>query len=268
MTPHSLITPQQADDHKLSILGVPVTDVTMDEALALLDAMIASQPARSHSVYYVNAHTLNVACDDPSFRDVLRRADRVFGDGTGVRWASRLLHGANLRDNVNGTDLVPRLFTTRAGLGHRYYLLGNTPERIERAAAFTQRTFPGWTLAGFHHGYLKPGDHEAVIADINQSNAQMLLVGMGNPMQERWIDQHLPKLQVPICMGVGGLFDYWSGDLVRAPGWVRKFGSEWVHLLVRQPVKARRYLLGNPKFLGRIALSKAQGNDKKKVHAR
>lgn len=244
---------------RLSVLGVPVTDVTMDEALSLLDSMIAEQPPRSHSVFYVNAHTLNVACDDASVRDVLKSADCVFGDGTGVRFATRVLHNKRPRDNVNGTDLVPRLFTSRAGRGHRYYLLGNNPERVERAADFTRRNFPGWTLAGYHHGYLKGDDHARVIADINQSNSQLLLVGMGNPIQEQWIQRHLSKLNVPICMGVGGLFDYWSGDLDRAPLWVRRLGYEWLHLLVRQPTKARRYLIGNPKFLLRVALRKLSG---------
>lgn len=243
---------------RLSVLDVPVTDATMEEALSILESMITSSPARSHSVYFVNAHTLNVACDDPQYRAVLNRADRIFGDGTGVRWAARVLHHKPLRDNVNGTDLTPQLFHSRAGRGYRYFLLGNTPERIERAAAFTQRTFPGWTLAGYHHGYLKPEDHAQVVAQINASNAHMLLVGMGNPRQEQWIDQHLRELRVPICMGVGGLFDYWSGDLVRAPAWVRNVGYEWLHLLVKQPFKARRYLLGNPKFLLRIARQKAR----------
>jgi N-acetylglucosaminyldiphosphoundecaprenol N-acetyl-beta-D-mannosaminyltransferase len=244
---------------RLSVLDVPVTDATMDEAIAILDAMIEASPPRSHSVYYVNAHTLNVAWEDPSFRDVLKRADRVFGDGTGVRWATRALHSKQLRDNVNGTDLTPRLFNSRAGRGYRYFLLGNKPERIERAAAFTQKNFPGWTLAGFHHGYLNGDDHARVIEQINASGAHMLLVGMGDPLQELWIDQHIKDLRVPICMGVGGLFDYWSGDLVRAPRWVRRVGYEWLHLLVRQPFKARRYLIGNPKFLLRVAVRKVQG---------
>lgn len=244
---------------RLSVLDVPVTDASMDEALALLDAMVASEPPRSHSVYFVNAHTLNVAWEDAEYRNVLKRADRVFGDGTGVRWATRALHHKQLRDNVNGTDLMPQWFQTRAGRGLRYYLLGNTPERIERAASFTQTTFPGWTLAGYHHGYLEEHDHASVIDAINASGAHLLLVGMGNPKQEQWIDRHLSSLHVPVCMGVGGLFDYWSGDLERAPGWVRKVGYEWLHLLIRQPFKARRYLLGNPKFLMRVAQRKLHG---------
>lgn len=247
------------DPKQYPVLGVPVTDATIDEAVALLYGMIDASPTRSHSVYFVNAHTLNVSCDDSSYRAVLTRADRVFGDGTGVRWAARALYNHRLRDNVNGTDLVPRLLSSHPERGCRYYLLGNKPDRIVRAAQYAQRTFSAWTLAGYHHGYVTEADHQRVIDDINRSHAQLLLVGMGNPLQERWIDTHLNRINVPVCMGIGGLFDYWSGDLERAPKWVRRVGYEWLHLLVRQPSKARRYLLGNPLFLARVAQQKARG---------
>jgi N-acetylglucosaminyldiphosphoundecaprenol N-acetyl-beta-D-mannosaminyltransferase len=237
------------------VLGVPVTDVTMDHALALLQSMLHPQPRRAHAIYFVNAHTLNNACDQPSYLGVLQSADRVFGDGTGVRWAARILHGVTLKDNVNGTDLVPLMFSRWADRGLRYFLLGNTPERIEQAAAHAQRSFPGWTFAGCHHGYLGPDDHRAVIDQINASGADLLLVGMGNPKQEQWIHDHLSELKVPLCLATGGLFDYWVGDLVRAPKWVRRLGLEWLHLLNRQPHKAGRYLIGNPKFLARVLQS-------------
>ena len=246
--------PLQAEmEAKLDVLGVPVIDASMERALARMEEILRSTDRRARSVYFVNAHTLNVAWEDPAYRDVLRNADHVFGDGTGVRWAVRMLHGRTVRDNVNGTDMIPLLFATRAHRGYRYYLLGNTEERIERAAAYARRTFSGWTLAGHHHGYLDDVDQRAVVSGINRSGADMLLVAMGNPKQELWIDRFKPQLQVPLCIGVGGLLDYWSGDLDRAPLWMRRVGYEWVHLLVRQPSKARRYLVGNPQFLMRVA---------------
>ena len=244
----------------LSVLGVPVSDVALDDALGALEQMLQQQD-KSRAVFFVNAHTLNLACDDPVFGDVLRGADWVFGDGTGVRWAVRLLHGHALLDNINGTDVVPLLFSRLAGRGLRYYLLGNSPERIDLAAAHARAAYPGWTQAGARHGYLGEKDHAAVIDQINASGAHMLLVGMGNPLQEQWIARHLPRLRVPLCMGTGGLFDYWVGDLVRAPLWVRRIGFEWLHLLLRQPHKARRYLLGNPKFLLRVLRSRLLGHD-------
>jgi N-acetylglucosaminyldiphosphoundecaprenol N-acetyl-beta-D-mannosaminyltransferase len=261
-----VMRPRAAHTDTLSVLGVPVSDLSMEQALDYFEHILTQRPrARAHAVFYVNAHTLNLACDDARFREVLRGADRVFGDGTGVRWAVRGLHGHALRDNVNGTDVVPRLFARLAGRGLSYYLLGNTPERIERAAAQARVQFPGWAQAGSHHGYVGGLDAQAqadLVRRINASGADLLLVGMGNPRQEQWIAQQLPQLTVPLCMGTGGLFDYWVGDLVRAPAWVRRAGHEWLHLLLRQPHKARRYLLGNPKFLARIARSRWLGSDR------
>ncbi len=245
-------------ERKLDVLGVSVIDTTMEHALSLMEEIVRSADRRARSVYFVNAHTLNVAWEDPAYREVLRSADHVFGDGTGVRWAVRALHGRIFRDNVNGTDLIPLLFATRAHRGYRYYLLGNSAERIERAAAYARRTFTGWTLAGHHHGYLDDLDQRAVVEQINASRADMLLVGMGNPRQELWIDRYKADLRVPLCIGVGGLTDYWSGDLERAPLWMRRVGYEWVHLLISQPKKARRYLVGNPQFLLRVAQTLAQ----------
>jgi N-acetylglucosaminyldiphosphoundecaprenol N-acetyl-beta-D-mannosaminyltransferase len=247
--------PAPAESSILPVFGVPVTDVSMEHALGLLQNMLHAQPRRAHSVYFVNAHTLNNACDNADYRNVLKSADRVFGDGTGVRWAARILHGVSLKDNVNGTDLVPLMFSRWRDRGLRYFLLGNTPERIEIAAKRAQEMFPGWELAGCHTGYLGEGDHAAVIEKINASGADLMLVGMGNPKQEQWIHDHLGELTVPLCLATGGLFDYWVGDLVRAPKWVRRLGYEWLHLLSRQPHKAGRYLIGNPKFLARVLRS-------------
>lgn len=245
----------------MSVLGVPVHDLTVEEALTDLTSLLQDR-SRAHAVFFVNAHTLNQACEVPGFRAVLCSADRVYGDGTGVRWATRILHGRALRDNVNGTDVVPLLFARLAGRGLRYFLLGNTDERIQRAAEHAQQAFPGWTLAGCHHGFLQEQDHADVVAKINSADPDLLLVGKGNPKQEQWIARHLSQLHAPLCMGVGGLFDYWVGDLVRAPGWMRRLGHEWFHLLLQQPHKARRYLIGNPLFLWRVLRSRWSGRDR------
>jgi N-acetylglucosaminyldiphosphoundecaprenol N-acetyl-beta-D-mannosaminyltransferase len=209
-----------------------------------------SGPAQS--VYFVNAHTLNLAAADPAYRDVLNSADYVFGDGTGVRWAARL-HGLRVRDNLVGTDLVPQLLRQNADQDYRYFLLGGSGPVIARAAAMAQRTFAGWTAAGFHHGYLFDRDSTAdLVRQINDARPDVLLVGMGNPLQEKWIHRHRQQLEVPLCIGVGGLFTYWAGGLRRAPRWLRRCGAEWLGILLQQPHKARRYLLGNPLFVARI----------------
>lgn len=243
--------PTAADYPAASILGVRVVNTTRRRAIALLEDLLGRVDGRCRSICFVNAHTLNLAADDDGYRTLLNAADFVFGDGTGVRWAARL-GGIRLADNVNGTDLVPELLREKAGRGYRYFLLGADPTTIDRASDFARQTFAGWELAGHHHGYL--GDHslcDEAIRQINRARPHLLLVGMGNPLQERWIHEHRDRLRVPVCMAVGGLFHYWSGDLQRASSWLRRFGAEWLGILCQQPHKARRYLLGNPRFLAR-----------------
>jgi N-acetylglucosaminyldiphosphoundecaprenol N-acetyl-beta-D-mannosaminyltransferase len=215
--------------------------------------MILDYHGRTGRVFFANAHTLNLAASDRTYRQVLRAADCVFGDGTGVRWAG-YLQGVRVQDNLVGTDLVPALFRETAGRDYRYFLLGSDQETVRRAARYAAETFPGWTQAGFHHGYLTTADlTAAAIRQINQSQPHVLLVGLGNPLQERWIHTHRHVLKVPVCMGVGGLFDYWAGNVARAPKWLRGLGHEWIWRLWEQPAdKAKRYLVGNPLFLMRI----------------
>jgi N-acetylglucosaminyldiphosphoundecaprenol N-acetyl-beta-D-mannosaminyltransferase len=237
--------------HQLPIvplLGVGVTNATKEDAVTLMDAWIRARDGRARAVFFVNAHTLNLACENSTYRNVLNSADIVFGDGTGVRLAARLRH-VRLRDNVNGTDLLPAFFRARLGHGYRYFLLGGAPGTAERAAKRLESDFPGIRIAGHHHGYITDRDTPDVLGMLDTAAPDMLLVGMGNPKQEEWIHRHLPRLRVPVSIGVGGLFDHWSGVLQRAPQWVRDLGMEWAQLLMQQPHKWRRYFLGNPKFV-------------------
>ena len=164
----------------------------------------------------VDAHSLKPPCGR-AYREVLNAADIVFGDGTGVRWAARL-RGIRLRDNVNGTDLVPALFSATSRFRLPLLPARHRSGLDRRAADHAATAFPGWTLAGYHHGYLTTPDLNAQAIDsINRARPDLLLVGMGNPLQERWIAAHRAQLSVPVCLGVGGLFQYWAGTLRRAP---------------------------------------------------
>ncbi len=232
------------------ILGVRISNVSRMEAVELIEKLIKDRQT-TQSIFIANAHTLNLATEDLSYRSVLNSASRVFADGTGARWAARL-RGVRLKDNLVGTDLIPMLFQASAGRGYRYFLLGADADTVKRAALECARSYPGWELAGFHHGYFETEGTARVIDQINAVRPDLLLVAMGNPRQECWINVHQAHLRVPVCIGVGGLFDHWAGNLKRAPTWVRTHGFEWFQILIQQPHKWRRYILGNPKFLLRI----------------
>lgn len=235
----------------VTIFGLRISNHSHEEAIALIEHMILERSGTTNSIFIANTHTLNLACDDRYYHAVLTRANKVFADGTGARWAARL-RGVKLKANLVGTDLVPKLFETTAGKGYRYFLIGGHAETVEKAASTCKSLYPGWDLVGYQHGYLDKHETARAIDEINAACPHILLVAMGNPHQERWIDKYRSRLCVPVCIGVGGLIDHWAGNLKRAPLWVRRYGCEWVQILLQQPHKWRRYIVGNPKFLMRI----------------
>lgn len=228
------------------MLGVDVTDQTMESAVGQLRAAVAGDAVTA--VAFPNAATLNLAVDDPGYRDVLNSMDIVCADGTGVRWAARM-RGVKLLANLNGTDVIPALLAASPGL--RVYLLGDVNDVNAAAAQAIARDYPDMVVAGRHHGFFDLDDPADVLADIRRAAPQLLLVGFGNPLQEKWIAENRDALAVPVVAGVGGLFGFWAGTRTRASGFTRRIGMEWIDILLREPHKARRYLLGNPLFLYR-----------------
>ena len=236
-------------DPLIRILGVDIVNLGKAAAIKRLRAYLCADEGKV--VYFVNAHTLNLAVGDPEFRLILNNADLCLGDGIGIRLAAAS-RGVRMLANLNGTDLVPALLAETSEGGHRYFLLGLDESSIERASKQARELFPGWTLAGYHHGYVDQETSEQVIECINASKSQLLLVGMGNPLQEFWVSRYRHRLRVSLSLGVGGLIDYWAGNLERAPLWMRKWGLEWLFILCQQPRKFRRYILGNPLFIARM----------------
>jgi N-acetylglucosaminyldiphosphoundecaprenol N-acetyl-beta-D-mannosaminyltransferase len=226
------------------IVGIDVVDQQMDEAVAELQSIIRDG-AGCRSLFFVNANTLNFAVDDATYARIISESDLVYGDGTGVRWAARL-RGLRLQANLNGTDVVPALLAATPGL--RVFLLGGGEGVNARAAAGVARQFDV-EVVGRHHGWLDISEYAPVIEMINAAAPDLLLVGFGNPAQEEWIGRYRAALRVPLIAGTGGLFGFWAGTRVRASTFARRAGMEWVEIMIREPHKTRRYLLGNPKFL-------------------
>lgn len=235
------------------LLGVRFHRMTRQEAVACLSDYFGKAEARK--VYIVNAHTLNVAWSDQRFREVLNASDLLLNDGTGAQIASRLF-GRAFPDNLVGTDLVPEL-CQRAGRHHvGVFLLGGHSGIPEAAANKLRQVIPELIISGTRSGYFSESEEARIAREINQSGAGILLVAMGNPIQEKWIHRNAPRLKCDLCIGVGGLFDHLSGRLRRAPLWMRRCGVEWVHILISQPHKWRRYLVGNPLFLARALVDR------------
>ena len=234
----------------LRFFGIEMANTTMEETLSWLTGRARGRERTL--LAFVNPDCLNTAYVNPDYKQVLQQASRVLPDGIGVNVGCRM-QGVAMRSNLNGTDLFPRLCEALAGTGQSIYLLGAQPGRAEATARAMQEKYPQLNVAGTHHGYFDAEGEAAVIHDINASGADILLVAMGAPRQEMWLSRHAEALQVPVRMGVGGLFDYYSGSIPRAPLWMREIGLEWVWRLLQEPGRMwKRYLIGNPLYLFRI----------------
>jgi exopolysaccharide biosynthesis WecB/TagA/CpsF family protein len=236
-----------ADEVRVRVFGVPFTLCSFERAATRIGAMI--RDGRSQYVVLANAHTLNLAYDDPAYRRVLRDAALVLRDGVGVELAVRLA-GENGKHNFVGTDFVPHLLATLGEPELRVFLFGAEPGVAEAAGRALAARAPSVRVVGTAPG---AGAFARVVQLVRAARPHVLLVALGNPLQERWIHDNLARLEVPVSIGVGALFDYLAGRVRRAPAWMLRLRAEWLFRLACEPRRLwRRYVMGNPRFVWRV----------------
>ncbi len=242
---------------KIQVLGVPINNVSMEQAIAEIVACLAKDSLTRIS--FVNVDCINIAQRNAEYRACLRACDWVLADGIGLKLGCNLL-GTPISQNVNGTDLLPRLCEKLAARGGRIYLLGGLPGVADNVARWMETRYPGLTVSGTQHGYYEAAETTQVKARIRAAQADVLLVAMGAPKQELWIRQHAEETGVKVALGVGGLFDFYGGRIERAPVWMREIGMEWLFRLGKEPRRMwKRYLVGNAVFAARILLARGRG---------
>ncbi len=242
----------------IEILDIPVAALSTQDALAQIQRIYEHEGGGL--VAYANAHTLNLAVTDPAYAGILRRAAIVLNDGSGIGLAARI-KGRSFPANLNGSDLNPRILGLAAARGWPVYFLGARPGVAQQAAAAMTALHPALRVAGHRDGYWLPEDTSRVTETIRASGAGLLMVALGNPLQEKWLDQHLAATGARVGVGVGAFFDFAAGAVVRAPKWMNRWGIEWVFRLMQEPRRLwRRYVVGNPLFLARVLRARLRGS--------
>jgi N-acetylglucosaminyldiphosphoundecaprenol N-acetyl-beta-D-mannosaminyltransferase len=193
------------------------------------------------TIYTLNALSFLLAYEDPDYARTLARADLTLADGVGAVWAVRRLTGKK-PERVAGVDLIPELCNICQQERQSVFLLGGRPGVASRAAARLQKKYSGLIVTGVRHGFWEADEEHEIITAINRSQAGLLLVGLGQPRQEKFIDRYRNQWQARVVLGVGGAFDVLCGDLKRAPGFMRKTGLEWLFRLCQEPWRIRRGL--------------------------
>jgi N-acetylglucosaminyldiphosphoundecaprenol N-acetyl-beta-D-mannosaminyltransferase len=235
----------------------PIFEIAVQTAppAELLRRILAfTEDGTRRRVSYVNAHVLNQTFSNPQLRQALQSSDLVYCDGYGVRLAAKLI-GLPVPHRMTGADWIWGMAALLQESGRSVYLLGSHPGSSAEASSALRRWYPQLSVEGSHHGYFDiAGPHsERVLEHIADHRPDLLLVGMGTPQQELWVDRHFDRIEAGVVWTVGALFDYLSGRTPRAPHWISDHGFEWIFRLVVEPRRMwRRYLLGNPVFLYRV----------------
>jgi N-acetylglucosaminyldiphosphoundecaprenol N-acetyl-beta-D-mannosaminyltransferase len=229
---------------RFTLLGVPIDPLTEADAVDwVARAVIEGRP---RLVISVNPERIMRAGRDPAFAAVLRGADLALADGAGVVWAARRL-GRRLPERVAGVDLVEALAARGAGQGWRFFFLGGGPGVAEAAGRALREAHPGFILAGSPD----PAGDASAIQAVRSSGAQLLFLAFGAGAEEAWLARNLGASGATVGMGVGGALDFISGQVRRAPRWMRNWGLEWLYRLGHQPWRWRR-MIALPRFVIRV----------------
>ena len=230
---------------KIPLLKVRVNDVDMREALAMCDEYILSR--KPHHIITLDASMCVMAEHDAKLRKVIEDSDLITPDSVGVLWACKRM-GKSLRERVSGVELVEMLCSLSPEKHYRLFFFGSAPGVAEQAAEKMRLKYPGCEIVGTRNGFFTEKDNNDIIMQIQNAKPDILCVALGIPKQEMWISKHIQTLGVPICIGVGGTFDVLSGNVQRAPMWMRKLSIEWLHRLISNPRKIGK-VMTLPKFV-------------------
>jgi len=233
---------------KCDILGTRIAAVNMSVALRFIKNNL--KELKGNYICISNVHTTVMSYDDTSYRKIQNEAVLALPDGKPLSVVCRK-KGFPEAGRVTGPDLMGEIFRCSRELGYTHYFYGSTPETLERLRERLEAEYR-LSIAGMYappFRQLTQEEDRKAVERINQARPDFVWVGLGAPKQERWMYGHRDKVQ-GLMIGVGAGFDYFAGNIKRAPLWMQKYSLEWLYRLLQDPRRLfKRYLVTNTKFL-------------------
>jgi N-acetylglucosaminyldiphosphoundecaprenol N-acetyl-beta-D-mannosaminyltransferase len=239
---------------QIKISGIPLSLCSQEELLIYIHEMIATK--QRALILSGNVHSFNLAYSHPWLRSFFEQADIVRLDGAGLRLGARIL-GHTTPARMTWADFAWALADFAAQHHLSLFLLGARPGVVDKAAARLRAFSPQLLVAGTHHGYFdknpESAENKSVLQVISAARPDILIVGFGMPLQERWLMENWEHIEARAVLTGGAVFDYVAGELQRAPSWMTNHGLEWLGRLMIEPRRLwQRYLIGNPLFMWRV----------------
>jgi N-acetylglucosaminyldiphosphoundecaprenol N-acetyl-beta-D-mannosaminyltransferase len=241
-----------------AVLGVGVDAIQIPEAVARMEGWIRQRVA-GQFIAVTGMHGVTEALHDKSFKAILNSANLVVPDGMPLVWLGRQA-GYPLKRRVYGPELL-ETFCREVGSRYRHFFYGGAPGVAEQLATILRRRHD-IRIAGTYSPPFRPLsrlEEKQVIRLINDSEADVLWVGLSTPKQERWMYRYRGRLNVPVLAGVGAAFDLVTGRVRQAPAWMQESGLEWLFRLSQEPHRLwRRYMIYGSEFVWNVTLELAR----------
>lgn len=233
---------------KISLMGCPVDNLTMDESLAIIDQAIMRKEQIHHTV--INAGKMVMMQTDKALFDSVVSADMINADGQAIVWAAKVL-GTPLKERVTGIDLMENLVRKAHEDSHKIFFFGAKEEVVKEVVERYSKQYSPAIIAGYRNGYFNKAEQAPIAQEISASGAHILFVAISSPTKEIFLNTYKKELsELNFIMGVGGSFDVVAGKVKRAPVWMQKSGLEWFYRFLQEPGRMwKRYLVGNTKFV-------------------
>lgn len=226
-------------DRRLKILNIWVDPVTKDESLHKVRGFLKSGD-RPHSIFATNPEKNFSVPKDPLLYETFKEADLLIPDGIGMVLAARILYGARLT-RVPGVELMGNICELAAQERKKIFIYGAKEEVNKNAVEKLKRNYPRLDIVGRSNGYVREDEMTDLIDRINKSEAEILFLALGSPMQEKWFSAHKNDLKnVRVCQGIGGTLDTIVGNVKRAPEIWQKCSAEWLYRLISEPRRIMR----------------------------
>lgn len=227
--------------------GITINNVTMADAVDKVLEFTESEGKKL--ITTPNLDFLYNASKDEDFKNILLSSDLNIPDGKPLILISKA-KGTPLKEKVSGADFFIEVCKAASQSSNTIYLLGAGPGVAEEAKNRLTSRFKGLKIVGTHSpsfGFEKNEEESmSIVKMINETNPDILFVGVGSPKQEKWINQYIPQLNIKVAAGVGASFDFAAGNVAIPPPFVKKIGFAWLWRLISEPKRLwKRYLVNN-----------------------
>ena len=244
----------------IKIFGVKIHNTTLADVTELLREYLKGD--KLSVIYTPNTEIVMAAKDDEDLKNLLNKADLIIPDGIGLIYGSRIKKKP-LKERVTGFDTSMKLLDIADENSYSIFLLGGKEGVSKIAAENIEKDYPNIKIAGYQHGYFKGShlglvDHDEekeILHRINKANPDIIFVGLGFPMQEKWIDKNKDRINSRVIIGNGGVIDILAGNAKRAPQIYQDLGLEWFYRLMKNPSRIKRQM-AIPKFMLHVLFGK------------